>query len=62
MGVYQNGFSMQDPERKISYQKRNQVVTEFNKICFVCKKKKVHHTRQEALKCNSEWDEAIKVE
>lgn len=61
MGELQNGFNMQDPDRKITQRQKNQITSELSKLCNACGRPKGHHTRKEAKACEDGWPEVIKV-
>lgn len=49
------------PIRKLSPEKKRKIVTALSDVCFVCGKKRGSHTRQQALQCDRDYPEAIKV-
>jgi len=46
---------------KVSARKKATVVTALSEVCFVCGKKRGAHTRKQALECDKNWPEKIKV-
>lgn len=49
------------PIKKLSPEKKRRIVTALSDDCFVCGRKRGAHTRKEALDCDAEWSEKIKV-